>query len=80
MDRPAELLLRMYRQMQRIRQFEERVNQLFLEGRMPGTLHLYVGQEACAVGVCSALHPRTGSPARTGRTATRSPRACRCTR
>lgn len=47
----------MYRQMQRIRQFEERVNQLFLEGRMPGTLHLYVGQEACAVGVCEALAP-----------------------
>lgn len=48
-------LLWMYTQMQRIRQFEERVNQLFLEGRMPGTLHLYVGQEACAVGVCEAL-------------------------
>jgi TPP-dependent pyruvate/acetoin dehydrogenase alpha subunit len=47
----------MYTQMQRIRQFEERVNQLFLEGRMPGTLHLYVGQEACAVGVCEALRP-----------------------
>ena len=52
-----EDLLRMYRQMQRIRQFEEKVNQLFLEGRMPGTLHLYVGQEACAVGVCEALGP-----------------------
>jgi len=50
-------MLRMYRQMQRIRQFEEKVNQLFLEGRMPGTLHLYVGQEACGVGVCEALKP-----------------------
>jgi pyruvate dehydrogenase E1 component alpha subunit len=50
-------MLQMYRQMQRIRQFEEKVNGLFLEGRMPGTLHLYIGQEACAVGVCEALAP-----------------------
>ncbi|NCO38617.1 MAG: thiamine pyrophosphate-dependent dehydrogenase E1 component subunit alpha [Armatimonadetes bacterium] len=41
--------------MVRIRRFEEKVNQLFLEGVMPGTLHLYIGQEACAVGVCEAL-------------------------
>jgi pyruvate dehydrogenase E1 component alpha subunit len=54
---PPAVLLRLYRQMLRIRRFEERVNQLFLEGRMPGTLHLYVGQEACAVGVCEALQP-----------------------
>ena len=52
-----DLMLRMYRQMLRIRQFEETVNRLFLEGRMPGTLHLYIGQEACAVGVCEALRP-----------------------
>lgn len=54
---PADVMLRMYRQMHRIRQFEEKVNHLFLEGRMPGTLHLYIGQEACAVGVCEALGP-----------------------
>jgi len=52
-----EPALRMYRQMLRIRRFEEKVNQLFLEGLMPGTLHLYIGQEACAVGVCEALEP-----------------------
>jgi pyruvate dehydrogenase E1 component alpha subunit len=52
-----DLMLCMYRQMLRIRRFEERVNQLFLEGRMPGTLHLYIGQEACAVGACEALRP-----------------------
>jgi pyruvate dehydrogenase E1 component alpha subunit len=52
-----DLMLRMYGQMLRIRRFEERVNQLFLEGRMPGTLHLYIGQEACAVGACEALRP-----------------------
>jgi len=54
---PRALALHMYRQMLRIRRFEERVNQLFLEGLMPGTLHLYIGQEACAVGVCEALEP-----------------------
>jgi len=31
---------------------------LFLEGRLPGTIHQYQGQEACAVGVCAALEPR----------------------
>jgi pyruvate dehydrogenase E1 component alpha subunit len=40
-----------------IRQFEERVKYLFLEGIMPGTIHQYQGQEAIAVGVCSALKP-----------------------
>ncbi len=57
MPPPQETMLRMYRQMQCIRQFEERVNRLYLEGRLPGTLHLYIGQEACAVGVCEALEP-----------------------
>lgn len=52
-----DVMLRMYPQMLRIRRFEERINQLFLQGRMPGTLHLYIGQEACAVGVCEALRP-----------------------
>ena len=39
-----------------IRKFEERVKYLFLEGIMPGTIHQYMGQEACAVGVCAALN------------------------
>jgi TPP-dependent pyruvate/acetoin dehydrogenase alpha subunit len=39
-----------------IRQFEDRVKFLFLEGIMPGTIHQYQGQEACGVGVCSALN------------------------
>jgi TPP-dependent pyruvate/acetoin dehydrogenase alpha subunit len=45
----------MYKKMVGIRKFEERVRYLFLEGIMPGTIHQYDGQEACAVGVCSAL-------------------------
>jgi TPP-dependent pyruvate/acetoin dehydrogenase alpha subunit len=52
---PKALALRLYRRMQEIRQFEEKVYYLFLQGEMPGTLHLYIGQEACAVGVCENL-------------------------
>ena len=48
-------LLELYRKMLTIRKFEERVKYLFLEGIMPGTIHQYLGQEACAVGVCAAL-------------------------
>ncbi len=50
-----EKLLTFYRKMVEIRSFEERIRFLFLEGKMPGTIHQYIGQEACAVGVCSAL-------------------------
>jgi TPP-dependent pyruvate/acetoin dehydrogenase alpha subunit len=45
----------LYRQMLRIRRFEERVYRLFLDGEVPGTLHQYQGQEAVAVGVCDSL-------------------------
>jgi TPP-dependent pyruvate/acetoin dehydrogenase alpha subunit len=50
-------LIGLYRRMVLIRQFEERVKLLFLEGAMPGTIHQCIGQEACAVGVCSSLAP-----------------------
>ncbi len=50
-----EFLLQLYRRMVLIRNFEERVKYLFLEGVMPGTIHQYQGQEAIAVGVCAAL-------------------------
>lgn len=49
-------LLEFYRQLVLIRQFEERVKFLFLEGSMPGTIHQCQGQEATAVGVCAALN------------------------
>jgi pyruvate dehydrogenase E1 component alpha subunit len=52
-----ERLLRFYRQMLKIRLFEEQVNQLYLGAKMPGLAHLYIGQEAVAVGVCEALRP-----------------------
>jgi TPP-dependent pyruvate/acetoin dehydrogenase alpha subunit len=49
-------LLDVYRKMVLIRKFEERVKYLFLEGIMPGTIHQCQGQEAAAVGVCTALN------------------------
>jgi len=45
----------MYRQMMAIRLFEEQVNDLYMRALMPGLAHLYIGEEAVAVGVCSAL-------------------------
>jgi TPP-dependent pyruvate/acetoin dehydrogenase alpha subunit len=50
-------LLRLYRDMLLVRRFEEVVNELYLQGHIPSTLHLYIGQEAVAVGVCAALRP-----------------------
>ena len=55
MDVAAELALRMYEQMLRIRAFEGRVRELYQGAKMPGLAHLYSGEEAVAVGVCSAL-------------------------
>ena len=42
--------LHFYRQMLKIRLFEEQVNQLYLAAKMPGLAHLYIGQEAVVVG------------------------------
>src|SRR5438046_10530012 len=47
--------LHFYRQMLKIRLFEEEVNQLYLGAKMPGLAHLYIGEEAVAVGLCEAL-------------------------
>jgi pyruvate dehydrogenase E1 component alpha subunit len=52
---PDERWLHFYRQMLKIRLFEEEVNQLYLSAKMPGLAHLYIGEEAVAVGVCEAL-------------------------
>ena len=49
-------LLGFYRDMLLIRIMEERIGYLFLEGVISGTLHQSLGQEAVAVGVCSALN------------------------
>src|SRR5487761_891599 len=52
-----EQLLRMYRRMFSIREFEEHANDLYLRALMPGLTHLYEGEEAVAVGICEALRP-----------------------
>src|SRR5215467_5632329 len=51
----TEKLLRFYQQMTAIRLFEERVNDLYTRALMPGLAHLYIGEEAIAVGICEAL-------------------------
>ncbi len=53
----VDLWLRMYRKMLAIRLFEGQVNELYTRALMPGLAHLYVGEEAVAVGVCEALLP-----------------------
>ena len=56
-DYDREFLMELYGRMVLIREFEEGVKFLFLEGSMPGTIHQCQGQEATAVGVCAALEP-----------------------
>lgn len=52
---PKELLINLYEKMLLIRKFEEKVAELFSKGKLPGFVHLYIGQEAVAVGACSVL-------------------------
>ena len=49
------LLLEMYRKMMTIRLFDARAVEEFHAGNIPGVVHAYIGEEAVAVGVCSAL-------------------------
>jgi len=51
----TEQWIRMYRRMVMIREFEDQVNELYTRALMPGLAHLYVGEEAVAVGICEAL-------------------------
>ncbi|HEY6961912.1 MAG TPA: thiamine pyrophosphate-dependent enzyme [Gaiellaceae bacterium] len=50
-----ELLRDFLREMLLIRRFEERVEERFRAGELPGFLHVAIGQEAVAVGVCHAM-------------------------
>src|SRR3954470_10216857 len=54
-DLPRELLLTLYERMRLLREFETRAGKHYRAGEMPGFLHLYVGEEATAVGVCAHL-------------------------
>ncbi len=57
MNPQSELKLQMYRTMLRIRRFEEKLVELKARASIPGLLHLYIGEEATATGVCAALLP-----------------------
>jgi len=50
-----ELLEKFYYTMVKIRKFEETVEKYFLDGQIPGFVHLYIGEEAIATGVCTSL-------------------------
>jgi len=52
---PKQKLAEMLRKMVEIRFFEEKVFELYGQNLVPGTIHLYAGEEAVAVGVCSVL-------------------------
>lgn len=53
-----QILLDAYRMMKTIREFEEQVHHEFAAGAIPGFVHLYAGEEACAAGVCMHLSPQ----------------------
>ena len=55
MDLSKEKLIKMYEDMMKIRLFENRAKKLFNEGLIRGPMHLYIGQEAIAVGACANL-------------------------
>lgn len=54
-DLTPDLLLSMYRRMNEIRQFEQTIYRLYMDGKLPGFMHVSIGQEAVPVGVCMAL-------------------------
>lgn len=56
-DEPPERLLTFWREMMRIRRFEEAALHQSTLNNVYGTLHAYIGEEAVAVGVCQALKP-----------------------
>lgn len=55
MNLSNDKIIEMYNQMLKIRKFEEKAMGLFAEGQIPGFVHLYIGEEAVATGVCTNL-------------------------
>ena len=55
LDISVDKILDIYTRILRIRRFEEEVGRLFGQGQLPGFVHLYIGEEAVAAGVCAAL-------------------------
>ena len=58
MAKEKEQLLALYETMFKIRRFEEKASELFADTLIPGFVHLYLGEEAVATGVCSHLSPK----------------------
>jgi acetoin:2,6-dichlorophenolindophenol oxidoreductase subunit alpha len=58
MEIPPESVRELYRAMVVIRAFEEKVQDLYARGHIPGLAHLYIGEEAVAAGVCANLEPK----------------------
>ncbi|HLF71876.1 MAG TPA: thiamine pyrophosphate-dependent dehydrogenase E1 component subunit alpha, partial [Dehalococcoidia bacterium] len=56
-DIDTETLLHIFRTMVKIREFEEASGRLAQQAKIPGTVHLYSGEEAVAAGVCATLQP-----------------------
>lgn len=56
MSLTQEKMTALYTCMLKIRLFEEKVAELFAAGKIPGFVHLYIGEEAVASGVCASLH------------------------
>lgn len=52
---PPAKAIDIYSRVARIRKFEEQVAKLFSQGQLPGFVHLYIGEEAVAAGICAAL-------------------------
>ncbi len=50
-----KIMIQMYTTMYRIRQFESKLQEFFAAGKIPGFVHLYLGEEAVAAGACAAL-------------------------
>ncbi len=55
MEIPREMLIGLYRRMKTIRKTESVVSEVFKAGKLPGWVHLCIGQEAAVAGACAAL-------------------------
>ncbi len=55
MTQKKEVMIQMYTTMYRIRQFESKLQEFFAAGKIPGFVHLYLGEEAVAAGTCAVL-------------------------
>ncbi len=65
MELTKSALLEFYQTMVTIRTFESKAVELFAAGKLPGFVHLYLGEEAVATGVWPTKTIKTTSPART---------------